>query len=164
MPKFFSYLLNNDRSYWRVHQTRLWCYAWPIWRWYLPVCCIMLCSQGTGYQPITRYFENRSCSTYRETWYVVRANGNLLENQETLKYLENHVLLFDSRDVSRIPAISKMELLVTLSEFFVTETSILAVVKVLDQPLSSLWKKKYAMFFSKMWRLYRRHFWNHCSS
>ena len=35
--------------------------------------------------------------SYRIVW-LVRDNGCLLEKQETLKYLENHVLLFDSRD------------------------------------------------------------------
>ena len=44
--------------------------------------------------------------------WLVRDNGCLLEKQETLKYLENRVLL------SRTLATSKMELLVTLVSYY----------------------------------------------
>ena len=50
----------------------------------------------------------------RRIAWLVRDNGCLLEKRETLKYLEDHVLLFDSRDVSRTPTTSKMELSVAL--------------------------------------------------
>ena len=79
----------------------------------------------------------------RQIVLLVCDNGCLLEKQVTLKYLENHVLLFDSRGVSRTPETSKMELFVTLVNSFqpltdATKNSILAVVRVLDPPLGSL--------------------------
>ena len=87
----------------------------------------------------------------RRIVWLIRDNGCLLEKQETLKYLENHVPLFDNRGVSRTRATSKMELFVTLVNDFqpltnATRNSILAVSKVLDPSLGSLWKKEICSF------------------
>ena len=75
--------------------------------------------------------------------WLIRDSGYLLEKQETLKYLENHVPSFESRGVSRTSATSKLELFVTLVNGFqplanATKNSIFAVGRVFDLPLSSL--------------------------
>ena len=79
----------------------------------------------------------------RRIVWLVRDDRCLLEKQETLKYLKNHVLLFDSRDVSRTLATPKMELFLTMVNGFqpltnATKNSILAVMGILDLALGSL--------------------------
>ena len=69
---------------------------------------------------------------------LVRDNGCLLEKQETLKYLQNHVHLLGSRGVSRTPATSRMELFGTFVNGFQLLTNAGKNSILADLPLNSL--------------------------